>query len=517
MMSQRKNAANRVEEQSSRPNQEKNQSLIATALNYLKNGETKQAQLIYNEALEEQPDNPDALYGLATIHHMHAEYASAEFYYKRILASYPEHENTLLLLGNVLSASEKYNASISVYKKLLHINSCHAEALHNLGDIYYESGDIEKAAYWYHKVVSVDPKNSKAHYNLGLIYQKSDELDKAVKHYNHSLKSAPNDADTLFNLGMVLKDLGKYYGAIKCFVQALEQHPEDFEIITQLGGSLIQISHFEEAAKLFEGLIGKRPNNGPTYANLGITYQRLGDTDKAIDYYQKAINCGHDVAALKHLINALSGKQTTGAPLDYVAVLFDNYSTRYEESLVDKLGYNTHQNLYHALLASQKNELRFVNGVDLGCGTGLSGEVFRPLIKKMHGVDISPKMLELAKEKNVYNALSSCDLLTFLNESKETYDLFIAADVFVYVGDLQPLFTKIKEKAAPKAYFLFSTETSVDDGFVLQETGRYAHSPAYIENLAKKIGFRIIFQEKTRIRKEEENWIMGEIYGLRLN
>ena len=49
--------------------------------------------------------------------------------------------------------------------------------------------------------------------------------------------------------------------------------------------------------------------------------------------------------------------------------------------------------------------------VDIGAGTGLAGvKLFELGFKKIIGIDISPKMLNIAKKKNVYRSLICCSI-----------------------------------------------------------------------------------------------------------
>jgi predicted TPR repeat methyltransferase len=42
--------------------------------------------------------------------------------------------------------------------------------------------------------------------------------------------------------------------------------------------------------------------------------------------------------------------------------------------------------------------------LDLGCGTGLAGAVFRPFVERLVGVDLSPAMIARRDEKNLRSA-----------------------------------------------------------------------------------------------------------------
>ena len=103
-----------------------------------------------------------------------------------------------------------------------------------------------------------------------------------------------------------------------------------------------------------------------------------------------------------------------------------------------------------------------------------------------------------------------------LNKTREKYDLFIAADVFVYLGDLNAVFQAVQKHSTEDAYFLFSVENCPKD-YVLRPSGRYAHSPAHIQSLAAKHRMSVEFSQSCGLRKEKGQWVMGDLYVLKLS
>jgi predicted TPR repeat methyltransferase len=77
--------------------------------------------------------------------------------------------------------------------------------------------------------------------------------------------------------------------------------------------------------------------------------------------------------------------------------------------------------------------------IDLGCGTGLVGVAFRGLCQHLVGVDLSGKMIDQATRKQVYDALHEGDVVDFLQQTDQTFDLFLSADTLIYLGYLSPL------------------------------------------------------------------------------
>ena len=122
----------------------------------------------------------------------------------------------------------------------------------------------------------------------------------------------------------------------------------------------------------------------------------------------------------------------------YVARLFDDYAPRFERHLTSELGYRGPRILRDAVEAVAPVR-RFRRALDLGCGSGLAGAAFRPIVESLAGVDLSPAMIEEARRTGVYDGLEVGDVAAFLaKQTSGEADLILAADVFVYLGDLAP-------------------------------------------------------------------------------
>ena len=135
---------------------------------------------------------------------------------------------------------------------------------------------------------------------------------------------------------------------------------------------------------------------------------------------------------------------------------------------------------------------KVVNSVlDMGCGTGLFGAEIRSFCRTLEGVDISKQMLQVAKQKNIYDKLTHKNIRDFLSEAELNYDYFVAADVFEYVGDLSEIFNLISSKTQKRVTFIFSTEHSETCEYRLENTGRYSHSKLYIEKLCCEFGYTL--------------------------
>ena len=97
-----------------------------------------------------------------------------------------------------------------------------------------------------------------------------------------------------------------------------------------------------------------------------------------------------------------------------------------------------------------------------------------------------------------------------------SFDLVIAADVFIYIGELDETFCHVGRLLRPGGWFAFSTEERGVDDYVLLPTGRYAQSQAYVRRLASH-GFSITVEDTAVIRLEGGMPLMGRLYLLQKN
>jgi predicted TPR repeat methyltransferase len=145
----------------------------------------------------------------------------------------------------------------------------------------------------------------------------------------------------------------------------------------------------------------------------------------------------------------------------------------------------------------------FVAALDLGCGTGLMGAPLRGRVDRLAGVDLSAAMIAKARERGLYDRLVVDDASAMLGrEPAGVFDLIVAADALVYVGDLAPLFAAIVRALTADGLFAFSAETCEGNGFKLEPTMRFAHSRSYVETTARELGLRPLLMQSASTRRE---------------
>lgn len=265
------------------------------------------------------------------------------------------------------------------------------------------------------------------------------------------------------------------------------------------------------ARDLLRQALERVPGWAAAWFALGEASDTLGRHDEARTAYARALAAAPNDALGASLKLAQSGATPPArAPEAYVARLFDDYADRFEAHLVGSLSYQGPQLLAGAV--ARLDRARFTRALDLGCGTGLCGDVFRTQVEHLAGVDLSPRMIARARAKCLYDRLAVADIETFLAaEAPDSADLLLAADVFVYIGDLKPLFAAAQRVLRPHGLFAFTAQStqSTSADFQLGSDLRYAHAGAYIRTVARGAGLSLRLLDDAPARRDAGHDVPG--------
>ena len=106
---------------------------------------------------------------------------------------------------------------------------------------------------------------------------------------------------------------------------------------------------------------------------------------------------------------------------------------------------------------------------------------------------------------------------TALATAGPDYDLILAADTLVYLGDLGPLFRGASRRLRKGGFFLFTIEKKSGDGFELGPKRRYRHGEAYVRQEASRVGLEVMGLLDCSPRQEAESPVEGLAVALQRN
>lgn len=375
-------------------------------------------------------------------------------------------------------------------------------------------------------------------------------LDEAEAGFRAVLAVLPHEGEALFGLGLSLMGLRRFTEAAapleaaaaqpgadpvralclaQCFYMTgdFAQAAETFAAMESQDGfhdgarltwarsaayAALEACDADGALALYGRIAGPLSEDLDTVAREGfsalVAFQRL-DAARKLGRWLETRSPGDAIQA--HELRVLTDPEIDRAPPAYVEALFDAFAERFDHQLVDNLEYQA-----PAILAQMVGvtERRFEHMLDLGCGTGLAGPPFRAGVAHLTGVDLSTAMLAKAAERGGYDLLVHAEAVAFLRETRQRFDLIVAADVFSYLGDLGDILAAAAEALSDEGLLAFSVEQG-ESGWRLLPSARYAHGDDYVRAGAAGSGFEVMEHRQTPLRRQADAAIPGGLYVLR--
>jgi predicted TPR repeat methyltransferase len=334
-------------------------------------------------------------------------------------------------------------------------------------------------------------------------------------------------------------------------LQRFEEALQGFEKLLALDDTLAEpwlrhaqtlhaLGRLTQAVPSYQRAVALQPEQPQAWGNLGGILRELNRREEAAHAFRQALQHGGDDEFLRYSLASVIDSPAAGvasgtppitpavAPSAYVQSLFDAYADDFDAHLLGVLRYRTPQVLLAPLLAMRQNDsgaparfTRFESVLDLGCGTGLCGPLIKPRCDRLIGVDLSQGMLDKAALLGVYDTLAQGEIVEHLRhttaQTPGCHNLVLAADVFVYIGDLAPVFEATWQVLKPGGLFCFSVELARSEtlDFELLPSLRYAHSERYVRQLAAEQGFELVHLARAPVREDQQRAIEGLLIHLR--
>lgn len=414
-------------------------------------------------------------------------------------------------LGSTLHASGEAAEARPVFERALALDSGLARAWLGLALVANALTDPETAERAFTAALQRDAQLSEAAFGLGLLCFEQRRYVEAVAHWRRAIDAGGRHPMIHAGLGQALFFTGDFSGAAReMAVQIASRAGVDQKLTRRyalarfleaaiVADDIVAFSAYREAAKT-------DAEDDATVARTAFSMlSAYGHRDAAIRLGRARLPYGDADPIQRYLFDAVVGEKLDRAPRDYLVAYFDRFAETFDKQLVDVLGYDVPEKLAR-LIAAHGGELP--RAVDLGCGTGLAAWQLRPGRSRLVGVDLSPRMLAKAAKRRAYDELIEADMIAFLEQTGETFDLVFVADALIYLGGLDAFFRAAARVMPPGALLAFNVETTDVAPFTLLPSGRFAHNLSALRDAANT-WFEPCVEQPTVLRSEASTPVEG--------
>ncbi|NBC12511.1 MAG: tetratricopeptide repeat protein [Gammaproteobacteria bacterium] len=403
------------------------------------------------------------------------------------------------------------------YRSALEVAPEHPDALHWLGVLLCGTDRREQGRALIERSIALVPDFAGYHNNYGNTLLAAGALADAERAYRRCLDLESGQPAVWCNLGICLRKAGRPVEAVHAFEQALSVNAGQGESYRSLVDILEAQDKFDEVAAAYEESFDALAGYEPAFAQLARLYYLAGRVDDAARVYRRWLAANPEHPAPRHMLAACTGEAVPARTADaMVRATFDGFADSFDQVL-GKLGYQTPQRICEQAAQLVDTSAGHLTIADVGCGTGLCGPWLRPWAASLVGVDLSPRMLDKARARDIYDSLEEAELVTWLRQHPGAFDLVLCADTLCYFGQLDEVFAAARAALRPGGRFVFSIESADDEDAVLRfrlyPSGRYAHRSAFVEARLIAASLTLLGRSDVTLRQELGKPVAGSLFS----
>jgi protein O-GlcNAc transferase len=262
---------------------------LGTALAHHRAGRLAQAKALYEEILQLQPGQPDALHWLGLLVCQIGQYEAGIALMEQSLAARPD-AVCCNDLGNMLREHGRLAVAIARYRQAIALRPDYPEAHNNLGNSLREAHEPEAAWRSCARAIELRPGYAQAHTGLGNALKDMGELDAAAASYRKAIELRPDFALAYVNLSVVLRRQRHYTQAVSAALRAVELAPGLAEAHNTLGNAYQGLANLAAAAASYARALDLDPADAGTHHNLSLVLLKLGQHGQALVHCRRAMS-----------------------------------------------------------------------------------------------------------------------------------------------------------------------------------------------------------------------------------
>ncbi|MHB8474377.1 MAG: O-linked N-acetylglucosamine transferase, SPINDLY family protein [Gammaproteobacteria bacterium] len=212
-------------------------------------------------------------------HHQAGRFQQAESIYRQVLELEPENVSALHMLGVLMYHMGRPALAIESITRAIQIDPACADAHNHLGNILREQGRVEEAMARYEQALRLAPNNPGVHNNIGIVMQRQGRVEDAVACYRRALEINPDYVTAHNNLGLLLHKQGDLDVAIEHLNRALALQPDYPSAHNNLASVFRKQGKVGEALLHYREAIRLEPNFRDAYNNLLLALNYVDDCD----------------------------------------------------------------------------------------------------------------------------------------------------------------------------------------------------------------------------------------------
>lgn len=244
-------------------------------------GRTAEAAALYEEALQDAPNDPDLLLksGIAQLADGNPEKAIPHL--ERCVRLAPKDGDAHYYLAQAYYLDGQTDLAVSAIRESAVLEPRNGKILQKCGEYLLAAGKYPEALDWLTRAQKADATLPGIDYDVGAASYRLMDLAGAEKSLTRALDTQPNDFNALVLLATVQIHLAEWDEAHAMLLRALAIRPDDVGALLGLGHCEVELKQYDAAIATLQRVLHADPTQLQAHFYLSLAYSALGQTAEA--------------------------------------------------------------------------------------------------------------------------------------------------------------------------------------------------------------------------------------------
>jgi len=268
-------------------------------LRLIAGGDLEAAGAAFARALEINPQDVEAMQGMAAVRHREHKIEEAEALLQKAIDLQPGNWRTIDAIGLLYFKTGQYGSAVEAFRQVVFLDPDNWLGLGNLGGALMMTGNFNAAVDPLNKSLSIE-RDAYFLSNLGIIYYYLGEYDRSAAIHREAAEEMPRSVSVWLNLGDALRFSSQPDRAIEAYRMAEKLSAEEAKISPDSpeahyfrAWALAALGDFDEAGLVIQQSLRLAPADPYTHYYDGLIKVARGDSLGAIAAFRTAVDNGY--------------------------------------------------------------------------------------------------------------------------------------------------------------------------------------------------------------------------------
>jgi len=265
---------------------EKENPEIQKARNFVDKGDFDEALKIYEDMINKNSDDADALCNIGLIYYQKGDLKKAEETFLKCLEKDSGIQEAYFNLGRLYHNNREFEKALTYYKEVVVNNPDDGITYYYMGECARAVGRLDDAIAFLDEAIRLQPNNLEVGVTLATLYIEKRDYQKAEDVLRVTLVSHTDVEAIHYSLGLILKEQGKIESALAQFNKVVQLDDTHVQGFYELAECCMELG-FEDQAEPFYAKASKLdPDFSEPALKLGDLYKKQGRENDAVIMYR---------------------------------------------------------------------------------------------------------------------------------------------------------------------------------------------------------------------------------------